>query len=242
MYCEYQQTDWASLLPMAEFSYNNSKHSATTMTPFYANYGFHPQMSLLPPSPDPTTPAADSYVQQLREAQVTLQRELLKARKAMELSANRRRRPAPDFVPGQKVWLLRRHISTTRPSSKLDVRRLGPFVLLGPIGKSAYKLLLPPSMHIHPVFHVSLLEPHVANTFPGRVVDVPLPIQVDGLPEFEVNSVLDSKFRRRKLFYLVDWVGYDASERTWEPAANLSHATLAVQSFHDHFPLKPRPP
>ena len=115
-------------------------------------------------------------MQQIREAQVTLQRELLKARKAMELSANRRRRPAPDFVPGQKVWLLRRHIATTRPSSKLDVRRLGPFVILGPFGRSAYKLLLPPSMQIHPVFHVSLLEPHVANTFPGRVVEVPLPI------------------------------------------------------------------
>ena len=76
---------------MAEFSYNNSKHSATTLTPFYANYGFHPKMSLLPPSPNSQTLAADSYVQQLREAQVTLQRELLKARKAMELSAHRRR-------------------------------------------------------------------------------------------------------------------------------------------------------
>ena len=79
MYCDYHQTDWASLLPMAEFSHNNSKHSATTLTPFYANYGFHPKMSLLPPSPNSQTPAADSYVEQLREAQVTLQRELLKA-------------------------------------------------------------------------------------------------------------------------------------------------------------------
>ena len=157
MYCDYHQDDWASLLGMAEFSYNNSKHSTTTMTPFYANYGFHPQMSLLPPSPSSTTPAADSYVQRLREAQVTLQRELLKARKAMELSANRRRRPAPNLVPGQKAWLLRRHISTTRSSSKLDVRRLGPYPIIGPIGRSAYKLLLPPSVKIHPVFHVSLL-------------------------------------------------------------------------------------
>ena len=40
MYCHFQQTDWASLLPMAEFSYNNSKHSANTMSPFYANYGY----------------------------------------------------------------------------------------------------------------------------------------------------------------------------------------------------------
>ena len=78
-------------------------------------------------------------------------------------------------------------------------------------------------MHIHPVFHVSLLEPHVPNTFPGRVVEVPLPIQVDGLPEFEVNSILDSRFRRRKLQYLVDWVGYDESERSWEPADNITN-------------------
>ena len=47
-------------------------------------------------------------------------------------------------------------------------------------------------MHIHPVFHDSLLEPHVPNTFSGRVVDIPLPIQVDGLPKFEVDSILDS--------------------------------------------------
>ena len=126
-------------------------------------------MSLLPPSPDSHTPAADFYVLRLREAQVTLQQELLKARKAMELSANRRRRPAPDLVPGQKVWLLRRHVQTTRPSSKLDVRRLGPFVIIEKVRLSAFRLELLSSIKIHPVFHVSLLEQHVANTFPGRV-------------------------------------------------------------------------
>ena len=198
-------------------------------------------MSLLPTSPLSSTPAADSYVTRLKEAQVVLQRELLKARKAMEISANRRRRPAPHLVPGQLVWLLRRNISTTRPSSKLDVRRLGPFPVIGQVGSSAYRLTLPPSMHIHPVFHVSLLEPHVPNTLPGRVVEPPPPVQVDGFPEFEVHSILDSRFRRRKLEYLVAWVGYDESERSWEPAANISHAQLAVNDFHRRFPSRPRP-
>ena len=50
---------------MAKFSYNNSRYSAITLTPFFANYSFHPGMSVLPPSPDSTTPAADSYVQRL---------------------------------------------------------------------------------------------------------------------------------------------------------------------------------
>ena len=159
----------------------------------------------------------------------------------MELSANRRRRPAPNLLPGQKVWLLRRHVSTTRPSSKLDVRRLGPFSIIEPIEASAFRLQLPSSMQIHPVFHVSLLELHVENTFPGRAVDIPLPIQVDGFPEFEVHSILDSRFKRSKLEYLVDWIGYDASDRTWEPAENLTNAKDAVATFHIQFPSRPRP-
>ena len=60
IYTHYQQTDWASLLPLAEFSYNNSKHFVTSLTPFFANYGFHPRMSLLPfpriPAPVQPTP------------------------------------------------------------------------------------------------------------------------------------------------------------------------------------------
>ena len=132
----------------------------------------------------------------------------------MELSANRRRRPALDLVPGQKVWLLRRHIITRRPSRKLDVRRLGPYEILESVGKFAYRLQLPPSMQVHPVFHVSLLEPYVANTFPGRVVPPPPPELVDSDEEFEVHKILDSEIRRRKIMYLVDWVGYDASKGT----------------------------
>jgi hypothetical protein len=31
------------MLPMAEYAYNNSVTSATAMSPFYANYGYHPR-------------------------------------------------------------------------------------------------------------------------------------------------------------------------------------------------------
>ena len=100
-----------------------------------------------------------------------------------------------------------------RPSSKLDVRQLGPFGIIGQVGTSSFRLDLPPSMHIHPVFHVSLLEPHVANKFPRRVEKIPPLLHVDGLPEFEVKEILDSKIHRRKIRYFVDWVCYDISER-----------------------------
>ena len=84
------------------------------------------------------------------------------------------------------------------------------------------------------------MEPHVPNPFPGRVVAPPLAIHVDNIPEFEVQSVLDSKFRYRKLHYFVNWVGYDVKERSWEPADNLARAQLKVDEFHAKYPWKPR--
>ena len=65
---------------------------------------------------------------------------------------------------------------------------------------------------------------------------------MDGFPEFEVNKILDSKILRGKLFYLIDWVGYDANDQSWEPAENVSHADLAVSEFHVDFLDKSGPP
>jgi transposase InsO family protein len=39
-YCNYQQTNWKQLLPIAEFWYNNVKSESTGVTPFYANFGY----------------------------------------------------------------------------------------------------------------------------------------------------------------------------------------------------------
>ena len=51
---------------------------------------------------------------------------------------------------------------------------------------------------------------------------------MDGVEEFEVNSILDSRFRRRKLEYYVDWVGYDVFDRLWEPTIALTNASEPI--------------
>ena len=42
-FVNYDQDDWDQLLPLAEFAYNNSATNAHGMSPFFANYGYHPQ-------------------------------------------------------------------------------------------------------------------------------------------------------------------------------------------------------
>ena len=63
-------------------------------------------------------------------------------------------------------------------------------------------------------------------------MDIPPPIEVDGIPEFAVQTIWDSRIRRRTLQYFVDWVGYDESDRSWERADAVSNATEAVAAFH----------
>ena len=82
----------------------------------------------------------------------------------------------------------------------------------------------------------------MANTSPGRDVPPPPPELVDNYEEFEVHKILDSRICRGRIQYLVDWVGYDASERTWEPLSNLENATSAKASFHSIFPFRSRTP
>ena len=46
MHINYQQDDWANFLPLAKFAYKNTSHSATMVTPFFANKGFHPKLEV----------------------------------------------------------------------------------------------------------------------------------------------------------------------------------------------------
>ena len=78
----------------------------------------------------------------------------------------------------------------------------------------AFRLNLPPQLRIHPVFHSSLLEPYQDSTIPGRIKQPPPPIELEDGPEYEVVAILDSKLVRIKLYYLVNWLGYNPNELT----------------------------
>ena len=82
--------------------------------------------------------------------------------------ADKDRIPVPVYNIGDEVWLLRRHIHTSQPSSNLDFKRLGRFKILRKISSHVYELDLPVSMKSHPVYHVSLLEPAASDPLIGQ--------------------------------------------------------------------------
>ncbi|MBW0468294.1 hypothetical protein O181_008009 [Austropuccinia psidii MF-1] len=95
----------------------------------------------------------------------------------------------------------------------------------------------------HPVFHVSLLEPLKKSAIPRFHQSPPPPVLVEEKEEWEVAQVLDSKLKRGKSWYLVEWKGFseDPERTTWEPASNLTKSPDLVNNFHTLYHNIPGP-
>jgi len=104
-----------------------------------------------------------------------------------------KRKESPIFQIGDKVWLLRRNIKTFRPYDKVDYCKIEPFHIKKQINTIAYQLILPTSMKIHPIFHISLLETYRESNFLKRIQPPPLAIVINDHKEYEVKEILDSR-------------------------------------------------
>ncbi|MBW0546821.1 hypothetical protein O181_086536 [Austropuccinia psidii MF-1] len=142
------------------------------------------------------------------------------------------------------VWLSSKNRKSTRPTKKLSERWLVPFSILKKVSTHAYHLKLPSQWKsIHPVFHISLLEPVKTSTIPNWNQEPPPPIIIEEEEEWEVSQILDSKIKRGKLWYLGEWKGFsqDSERSTWEPTENLKNCPEIVKDFHSLYPDKPGP-
>ena len=100
---------------------------------------------------------------------------------------------------------------------------------------------------VHPVFHMSMLEPAHGNVIPGCTQSPPPAVEIDSEPEYEISEILDSKVDKRRkhcnIVYLVQWTSYEGTdeETSWILANELGHASEIITDFHRAYPDKPGP-
>jgi hypothetical protein len=166
--------------------------------------------------------AVDEYIKCMKEVRSNTESALRKAAEDMVKYYDAGRQEAPEYQVGDKVWLDASDIKTTRPSKKLDFKRLGPFEIIKKVSSHTYKLKLPRTMKNHRVFNIVKLRPFTVDPIPEcRPVPPVPPVVVGNGPdsvEYEVKSINDSRlFWKKHLQYLVQWKGYRREDHQWEP-------------------------
>jgi len=230
-YLNYRQDNWVELLPMAQFAINSAENETTGMTPFYAMYGFQPDAYNHPIEDKAPSQSAKQRVELLKEIHKQLEQDIrFVAYKVASYRDKKNRLSAPTLREGDKVFLQRANLRTTRPSRKLDHVKVGPFKIKRKISEVNYELDLPKTMRIHPVFHVALLEPAPESAPLDRST-------ATEDKEYEVEKILDYQEIKGKPHYLVKWQDYTDAENTWEPKRNLmKNCSDLLREFHRQNP------
>ncbi|GKB72377.1 ty3-gypsy retrotransposon protein [Tanacetum coccineum] len=196
-------------------------HTSIKMSPFQALYGRLP-LTVIPYPPGSSKVAVvddllvehDGLLRQLKD-------NLFSAKQRMEVKASRKRRDI-EFNVGDmvlvKIQPYRQITLAKRLSHKLAKRYYGPYKVEARVGKVAYRLALPVTSKIHPVFHVSILKAFVGN---GAEVVTKFPEEFqDGQPMEQPLAVCGNRvvLRNGSPFkqILVQWAGGSPEEAMWE--------------------------
>ena len=172
---------WDEVLPLVEFTYNNSYHASIGMAPYEALDGRRCRTPLCWYQEGEAVLLGPELLKQTSE-KVSKIRDRMKASLSRQKSyADRRRRPL-EFSTGDHVFL--RVTPTTSVgrairSRKLSPKFIGPYQVLKRIGPVAYEIALPPQLaNLHSVFHVSQLRKYVLDA--SHVLEMEdLPIRED---------------------------------------------------------------
>lgn len=209
---------WSKWLSLCEFLYNSNWHSSLGKSPFEVLYGRQPRYFGITASSGIASSDVDLWLQQRALVLASVRQHLLRMQQRMKSQADKNRSEGT-FAVGDEVFLkLQPYLQSSverRINQKLAFKFFGPFRILARISEVAYKLDLPNSSKVHPVFHVSQLKQCLR---PDQQVLPQLPLD-DVVYQIPVH-ILQRRVRQQGIRsipqVLVQWSGTSEGMATWE--------------------------
>ena len=152
---------WSSWIALAEYWYNTAGHSAHGKSPFQVLYGHEPRHWDIESASATPVPDLNNWLLESKEIADLIQLHLTRARDRMKHQADKGHSERMLDIGDLVYIMLQPYVQSSvarRACDKLSFRYFGPFPVVARIGQVAYKVALPETSTIHPVFHVSLLQ------------------------------------------------------------------------------------
>ncbi len=138
-YMNYQQDDWAMLLLMAKFAYNNTMNAMMGVSPFFMNKGYHPEFTA-DPQANTSSAEVQMFMADLECTQAELKENIAQAQERYRKNADKHRAEAPELKVSDQAYVKAKFFRTRQPSKKLSEKNLGPFDMIGKPGTHSITL------------------------------------------------------------------------------------------------------
>jgi len=248
-FIDHEGKGWLDCLPFLEFQWNNTPRAIyDQLTPFevdlgrsVATPGFKISPALLQVMKAPDRKEFQELNHRMQQITTIVRDRIARAQDNYARYYDRGRIPIK-YAKGDLVELNRAGIDVEvdrAKGSKLSAIWIGPFPVIkaGP-HPDTYELDIGPTKlsGLWPYFHVNVLRPYVKPSHPHRRNIAPPPIEVEGVPEYQIEAIQDERILRGKRQFLVKWTGYP--QPTWEPASLLRNAEALDRWRREHPPVR----
>jgi transposase InsO family protein len=245
----YHQDNWSELLPMMDYAQLTLWHESLHMSPFEVKFGRPPVTSFdwdRPASDKPLTPTeklnikdAQVYSRRMHSAWEKAKEYITLAQAKNQRDVNRHRREV-DWTVKDKVYVSTRNWKSPLQKKKMADQWVGPYKVLGKEGNS-WRIDLPETMKVHPVFAPDMLRKAADNPLPGQQEQEGNKMEVESDQEWEVKAIVDCKVTDKLLYYKAEWMNRDP-DLEWYEAYDFKYSPHKVRDYHKSHPKKPGPP
>ena len=210
-------------LPITQLAYNNEKSDTTRLTPFFANYGKHPEL-FYASKPGPNVQKTMVTTSDMTKLHEKMADAIIHSNKKIETRMNSKRKMAFQLKERDKMYFFIKNFKTKKLNKKLDYVKIGPFLIKKIKKPFDYELKLPADAKIFPMFNIFLLEPKDPN--------IPLATtfryHTKKKNEYEIEKVL----RQNGQQYLIKWKNYNGTKNIWEPIKNFGNCQTFLRQLH----------
>ena len=233
-YCLDKQDNWASLLSLAEFAYQNETQTSIECSLFYAMYDYHSTIHYVEDnSRKEEMPAAKKQIKWIHEIREVLTQwwENIVATQAKYYD---KKHKLQSYRVEDLVMLSIRNLQQKCPNWKLSHKFIRLFRVQNLVEKQTYQLSLSIIYWIHNVFHVFYLKLYQCRWDNGSASVLQSLKLIDDTEKYEVEKIQDKKKTKEEVWYKIKWKNWSAEYNQWVWEEDMKRA----QKLHSIFDAK----